>query len=45
VLSRKPSAADRAVCAKFLAATPDRTAALEDVLWALVNSTEFLLKK
>jgi Protein of unknown function (DUF1549)/Protein of unknown function (DUF1553) len=45
VLSRKPTADDRAVCAKFLAATPDRKEALEDVLWALVNSTEFLLKK
>jgi hypothetical protein len=45
VLSRKPSAEDRVTCARFLAAAPDRKEGLEDVLWALVNSTEFLLKK
>jgi hypothetical protein len=45
VLSRKPTAEDRATCARFLTETKDRKEAIEDILWALVNSTEFLLKK
>jgi hypothetical protein len=32
-------------CQRYIAKVGDRKEALEDVLWALVNSTEFLLKK
>jgi hypothetical protein len=45
VLSRKPTATEVAMCAKYIAKVGDRKEALEDVLWALVNSTEFLIKK
>ena len=45
VLSRKPSAEELAKCRGYIAKVADRKEALEDVLWALVNSTEFLLKK
>src|SRR5262245_9438592 len=45
VLARKPTAEDQAVCQRFIKKVGDRKEALEDVLWALVNSTEFLIKK
>ena len=45
VLSRKPTAEELAKCRRYVAKVGDRKEALEDVLWALVNSTEFLLKK
>jgi uncharacterized protein DUF1549/uncharacterized protein DUF1553 len=45
VLSRKPTAEDLSTCQRYIAKVGDRKEALEDVLWALVNSTEFLLKK
>jgi hypothetical protein len=45
VLSRKPTAEDLSTCQRYIAKVGDRKGALEDVLWALVNSTEFLLKK
>jgi hypothetical protein len=45
VLSRKPTAEDLSTCERYIAKVGDRKEALEDVLWALVNSTEFLLKK
>ena len=45
VLARKPSAEERATCDRFMKSVGNRTEALEDVLWTLVNSTEFLLKK
>jgi hypothetical protein len=45
VLSRKPTANELATCRKYIAKVGDRKEALEDVLWALVNSTEFLIKK
>jgi hypothetical protein len=41
-LSRAPSAAERSALAERLSATPDRHHACEDILWALVNSKEFL---
>src|SRR2546423_11184978 len=45
VLARKPTAEELATCRKYVGKVGDRKEALEDVLWALVNSTEFLLKK
>jgi len=45
VLARKPTAEELATCRTYIGKAGDRKEALEDVLWALVNSTEFLLKK
>ena len=45
VLARKPRTEELATCRKYIAKVPDRKEALEDILWAQVNSTEFLLKK
>jgi hypothetical protein len=45
VLARKPTAEEQATCLRFIRRVDDRKEALEDILWVLVNSTEFLLKK
>jgi hypothetical protein len=45
VLARKPTADEQATCRRFIGRVGDRKEALEDVLWTLVNSTEFLIKK
>ncbi len=45
VLARKPSDQEKATCRRYISKVSDRKEGLEDVLWALVNSTEFLLKK
>jgi hypothetical protein len=45
VLARKPTSEEQATCRRYLAKVSDRQEALEDVLWVLVNSTEFLIKK
>ncbi len=45
VLARKPTAEEQTTCRRFIARVGDRKEALEDVLWTLVNSTEFLIKK
>jgi hypothetical protein len=45
VLARRPTAQERGTCLKYVRKVGHRKEALEDVLWALVNSTEFLLKK
>ena len=45
VLARKPTAEEQATCQRFIRKVGARTEALEDVLWTLVNSTEFLIKK
>jgi len=44
-LARQPSREEQAICAKYIARVGNREEALEDVFWALVNSTEFLIKK
>jgi hypothetical protein len=36
---------EQATCQRFIRKVGDRKEALEDVLWTLVNSTEFLIKK
>jgi hypothetical protein len=45
VLARRPTDEERGTCRKYIRKVGNRKEALEDVLWALVNSTEFLLKK
>ena len=45
VLARKPTAAEQATCQRFIKKVDNRKEALEDILWTLVNSTEFLIKK
>jgi hypothetical protein len=45
VLARQPTSEEQTICAKYIAKVGERKEALEDVLWSLVNSTEFLLKK
>ena len=40
-----PAAAESKKLLAYLAALPDRRAAWEDVLWALLSSKEFLLRR
>ena len=44
-LAREPKPSEMATCLEHLAAVHDRTTGFEDILWALVNSTEFLNRK
>jgi hypothetical protein len=44
-LSRPPSAKERARALELIERAKDRRAALEDVLWGLVNAKEFLLRQ
>ena len=44
-LARKPTEDEQATCRRYIEKVGDRKEALEDILWALVNSTEFLIKK
>ena len=44
-LSREPTATESKKLLAYLATAPDRRAAWEDVLWAVVNSKEFLLRR
>src|SRR5262245_6419592 len=45
VLARKPTADEQRTCQVYIRKIGDRKEGLEDVLWVLVNSTEFLIKK
>jgi hypothetical protein len=44
-LAREPEAEELETCLAYIRDTPDRREALEDVQWALINSTEFLHRK
>jgi uncharacterized protein DUF1549/uncharacterized protein DUF1553 len=41
-LAREPRPSELATCQEYLAAVHDRKIGFEDILWSLVNSTEFL---
>ena len=45
VLARSPSSSEVQSCGKYIMAVGNRREAFEDILWALVNSTEFLSRK
>lgn len=45
VLARQPNDKEKTICLRYVHKAGNRTEALEDVLWGLVNSTEFLHKK
>lgn len=44
-LTRAPSAAEQTAAARHLEKTKDRRAALEDLLWGLMNAKEFILRR
>ena len=44
-LCRRPTGVERERALGLIARRPDRRAALEDVLWGLVNAKEFLLRR
>ena len=41
-LARRPSAEEQAACREFLSASPSPKECYEDLLWALLNSKQFL---
>ncbi|MCA9110971.1 MAG: DUF1549 domain-containing protein [Planctomycetaceae bacterium] len=45
VLTREPSDAEREICHEHIADVGDRGEAFEDILWSLLNSSEFLTKR
>jgi hypothetical protein len=45
VLARRPSAREVEVCAGYRARVGNRTEAFEDILWNLINSTEFMSRR
>jgi len=45
VLSREPSESELKICLEHVAQVGSRREAFEDVLWSLLNSTEFLTKR
>lgn len=40
-LARRPTDRELTRCTEYISATPTRAEAFEDILWALINSTEF----
>lgn len=45
VLSRQPSDKELKICHKFLTSAPNRREGFEDLMWSLLNSSEFLTKR
>lgn len=45
VLSRQPSEKELKICTKFLKTAPSRQEGFEDLMWSLLNSSEFLTKR
>ena len=44
-LSRQPTAAEIKICLDYVQEVGNRAEAFEDVLWSLINSTEFLHRR
>jgi hypothetical protein len=44
-LARQPSAREQKRCVQYIARVGNRAEAFEDILWALINSTEFQTKR
>jgi hypothetical protein len=44
-LARPPRPEEMVVCQRYIARVGDRREALEDILWSLVNSTEFVTRR
>ena len=45
VLAREPNAKEVKVCGNYLNNVGDRREAFEDILWSLINSTEFITRR
>ena len=45
VFSREPSEKEIKICTEYLAKTENRNEAFEDIMWGLVNSSEFISKR
>ncbi len=45
VLSRDPSKKELAICSEYLEESSNRNEAFEDIMWSLVNSSEFISKR
>ena len=45
VLSRQPSEKELKICRKYLSSAPNRREGFEDLMWSLLNSSEFLTKR
>jgi hypothetical protein len=45
VLARRPNAKEVQVCSRYMEAVGDRHEVFEDILWSLVNSTEFVSRR
>jgi hypothetical protein len=45
VLSRRPTEEELAICQSHIETVGERNEAFEDILWSLLNSTEFLTKR
>lgn len=45
VLSRQPSEQEVQICRKYLSQAPSRREGYEDLMWSLLNSSEFLTKR
>ena len=44
-LSREPSKSEMKICLDYFQETSNRTEALEDLMWSLLNSSEFITKR
>ena len=45
MLARRPNTREVEVCDGYLARVANRTEAFEDILWNLINSTEFVTRR
>ena len=45
VLSREPSESEIGICTDYIAEVKDRPEAFEDLMWSLVNSSEFISRR